>query len=283
MYGGAEEGEYLCQHPGVDDIFVTGSDKTFDAIVFGPGGEGTFRKSVRQRLIEKPVTGELGDVTPAIIVPGAWSREDLEYQAENLVSWLTENAGSACNTPRVIILHAEWPQRTAFLDALRRAYAQTSLRCAFYPGSLQRYQAFLNAHPNAEQIGNPEEGELPWTIIPDVSSENRNDICFTTEAFCCVAAVTPISAGSVPEYLERSHLCQRNIMGHIGSGSVRPSSFHERPPGQSCGRNRHRETPLRDDWRQLRRRVELGVDDNAVGSISRLGCIRYSIREQFCS
>lgn len=229
VYGGRDEGAYLCQHPGVDDIFVTGSDKTFDAIVFGQGEEGACGKSKRQCLIEKPVTGELGDVTPAIIVPGAWSQEDLEYQAENLVSWLTDNASSACNTPRVIILHAEWAQQSAFLDALRQAYAQTPLRCAFYPGSPQRYQAFLSAHPNAEQIGNPGEGELPWTIIPEVNCDDRDDICFRTEAFCSVAAVTPISAGSVPEYLEGAvTFANETLWGTLAAGLfVHPDSMQD--------------------------------------------------------
>ncbi len=36
VYGGAEEGAYLCNHPGVDEIHITGSDKTFDAIVWVP-------------------------------------------------------------------------------------------------------------------------------------------------------------------------------------------------------------------------------------------------------
>ena len=40
VYGGAEEGAYLCDHPQVDDVHITGSDRTFEAIVFGPGEEG---------------------------------------------------------------------------------------------------------------------------------------------------------------------------------------------------------------------------------------------------
>lgn len=229
LYGGADEGAYLCQHTGVDDIFVTGSDKTFDTIVFGPGEAGARRKRTKQRLLDKPVSGELGSVTPAIIVPGLWSHEDLEYQAENLASWLISNAGSACNTPRVIILHAEWPQREAFLDALRRVYSQTPLRSAFYPGSQQRYQAFLDAHPKAEPIGIPAEGELPWTLIPDVSSENGDDICFTAESFCSVAAVTPISAPGVPEYLERAvAFANQTLWGTLAAGIfVHPASMKD--------------------------------------------------------
>lgn len=229
LCGGANEGTYLCQHPNVEEIFVTGSDKTFDAIVFGPGEAGARRKADRQRLLDKPATGELGNVTPAIIVPGAWSQDDLDYQAENLASWLISNAGSACNTPRVIILQAEWPQRTAFLDALRRVFAQTPLRCAFYPGSQQRYQAFLDAHPNAEQIGNPGEGELPWTLIPEVGLENQDDICFNTEAFCSIAAVTPISAANVAEYLERAvTFSNQTLWGTLAAGIfVHPTSMQD--------------------------------------------------------
>ena len=39
-HGGADVGEYLCQHERVDEIHITGSDRTHDAIVFGVGEEG---------------------------------------------------------------------------------------------------------------------------------------------------------------------------------------------------------------------------------------------------
>src|SRR4030095_14651072 len=36
VYGGGDVGEYLCQHPGVEDLHITGSDKTHDLIDLGP-------------------------------------------------------------------------------------------------------------------------------------------------------------------------------------------------------------------------------------------------------
>jgi acyl-CoA reductase-like NAD-dependent aldehyde dehydrogenase len=229
VYGGANEGAYLCQHPNVDEIFFTGSDKTFDAIVFGPGEAGAQRKSEHRPLLDKPVSGELGNVTPAIIVPGKWSQEDLDYQAENLVSWIVTHASCACNTPRVIILHAEWPQRAAFLDALRRVYSRTPLRFAYYPGSQQRYQSFIESHSSVEQIGEPKDGELPWTMISDVNIENREDACFTTEAFCSVIAVVPISATSASDYLERAvTFANRTLWGTLAAGLfVHPDSLKD--------------------------------------------------------
>ena len=93
VYGGAEEGAYLCQHPGVDEIHITGSDRTYEAIVFGPGAEGRRRKERNEPLLTKRVTAELGNVSPVIVVPGpagSWSASDLRYQAENLVTMLVE-------------------------------------------------------------------------------------------------------------------------------------------------------------------------------------------------
>ncbi|MBW2162630.1 MAG: aldehyde dehydrogenase [Deltaproteobacteria bacterium] len=77
VYGGAEEGAYLSSHPQVEELHVTGSDKTFEAIVFGAGHEGRTRKAERRPLITKRFTGELGNVSPVIIVPGPWKSGDV--------------------------------------------------------------------------------------------------------------------------------------------------------------------------------------------------------------
>ncbi|GCE27451.1 putative aldehyde dehydrogenase [Dictyobacter alpinus] len=204
VYGGAEEGTYLCQHPNIDEIHITGSDKTFDAIVFGPGPEGQARKAARQPLVTKRVTGELGNVSPVIVVPGPWSQKDLAYQAEHLASMLANNAGYNCNATRVIIQHKDWTQRQPLLQQLRQVLSKLPTRKAYYPGARQRYQAFLDAHPDADQYGTSDEQNLPWTLIADVDANQTDDICFTTEAFCSLFAETTLEAGNVVEYIERA-------------------------------------------------------------------------------
>ena len=37
VYGGGEEGKFLCNHSAVESIHLTGSEATYDAIVWGPG------------------------------------------------------------------------------------------------------------------------------------------------------------------------------------------------------------------------------------------------------
>jgi acyl-CoA reductase-like NAD-dependent aldehyde dehydrogenase len=196
VYGGAEEGAYLCRHPGVDEIHITGSDRTYKAIVFGQGAP-----------LDKRVTAELGNVSPVIVVPGppgTWSQKDLSYQAENLVTMLVNNAGFNCNAARVIIQHASSPQRDDLLKAMRTLLQQTPLRRAWYPGAADRWSTFNAAHPEAEHFGEKTEDRLPWTLIHSLDPQSREDLCYTTEAFCGVFAETPIAAPSIPAYLEQA-------------------------------------------------------------------------------
>jgi hypothetical protein len=204
VYGGAAEGAYLCNHPGVDEIHITGSDKTFDAIVFGSGPEGAARKAEHRPLLTKRITSELGNVSPIIVVPGPWSASDLAYQAQHLVTSLANNAGFNCNATRVIIQHAAWSQRNALLEQMRKVFAHLPPRMAYYPGAKERQQLFLAAHPEAEQFGISADGRLPWTLIAGIDPGNENDVCFTTEAFCSLFAETALEGASVPEYLDRA-------------------------------------------------------------------------------
>ena len=151
--GGADAGKHLCNHPLVDEIHVTGSDKTYDAIVFGTGAEGARRKAADEPLLDKPVTGELGSVSPVIIVPGEWSEKDLAYQAEHVATMLTNNAGFNCLTPRVLITWKGWTQRDAFLAALEELLRSVPARRAYYPGAGQRHASFVAAHPDALELG----------------------------------------------------------------------------------------------------------------------------------
>jgi acyl-CoA reductase-like NAD-dependent aldehyde dehydrogenase len=218
VYGGAAEGTYLCNHTDIDEIHITGSDKTFDAIVFGTGPAGAERKAQNRPQLTKRITGELGNVSPLIVVPGPWSKEDLAYQAEHIVSTLTNNAGFNCNATRLIIQQASWEQRPQLLQHIRETLAQIPPRQAYYPGAQERQQAFIKAHPDAECIGKTGAGQLPWTLITDVAASATNDICFTTEAFCGIFAETTLTAQNVIEYLERAvEFCNNQVWGSLSS------------------------------------------------------------------
>lgn len=204
VYGGAEEGAYLSNHPDVENLHLTGSDKTFDAIVFGTGAEGRKRKAERSPLINKRFTGELGNVSPVIIVPGPWTRGDIEEQAKHIATWLVINAGFNCLTPRVLIQHRSWTQRNPLMDAVGRLLDRVPPRYAYYPGAQDRHAEFLDAHPEARLFGTEGVDRLPWTLIPNVNPEDTDDICFKREAFCGLFAETALDAPSVASFLDRA-------------------------------------------------------------------------------
>ncbi len=229
LYGGAAEGAYLCQHSGIDEVHITGSDKTFDAIVWGVGPEAAQRKAAGTPLLNKRITGELGNVSPVIVVPGPWTASDLAYHGAHIASMLTNNAGYNCNATRVILQHAGWKQREPLLHAVRGALKSAPARAAYYPGSQDRYAAFIQAHPEAERFGEERDGVIPWTLISGLDPSAADDICFTTEAFCALFAETTLQAESVAEYVDRAvAFCNDQIWGTLSATLlVHPASLRD--------------------------------------------------------
>ena len=111
----------LTSHPDADSIHITGSIATYEAIVFGPGEEGERNKANKTPANPRPVGAELGGVGPVIVVPGKWSKADLRYQAEHIVSMKMHNAGHNCVAAQVLVLPEDWDQKDALLDEIRGA------------------------------------------------------------------------------------------------------------------------------------------------------------------
>ena len=239
VYGGAEEGAYLCRHSGVDEIHITGSDRTYEAIVFGPGEEGRRRKAANEPILSKRFTAELGNVSPVIVVPGPWSEGDLQYHAENLATMLTNNAGFNCNAGRVILQHASWTQRQSLLGKVRDVLTRIPVRRAYYPRAAERFDAFLAAHRQTAEIFGTRSGDrLPWMLIPDLDPAQRDDIAFTTEAFCGVFGETGLAGESVPEFVDRAvAFCNGTLWGTLNvTLLVHPKSLKDPDVAQAIER-----------------------------------------------
>jgi acyl-CoA reductase-like NAD-dependent aldehyde dehydrogenase len=202
--GGAQVGRYLTQHELITDVHVTGSDKTYDAIVFGVGEEGARRKRENDPLVTKPVSGELGNVSPVVVVPGAWTNRELRFQAAHVATMMANNAGFNCLTPRVIVTWTQWEQREEFFDALGEVLASLPTRRAYYPGAEERRTAILATHPDVDELGQGEAGTSPWTLVRHVDATNVEDSAFNVEAFCALTAETALDASSPAEFVRRA-------------------------------------------------------------------------------
>lgn len=204
VYGGPTEGSYLVNHPAIDCIHITGSDRTYETIAFGPGPDGRRRKAGRSPICAKPITAELGNVAPAIIVPGPWNEQDLRYQAEQLAANLCDGGSYSCSRTRVIVQHAGWALGDRLLKQLEATLAEVHPRAAYYPGARLLYERLVSAHPQAVRCGGAGDDELPWTLISDVNPAVQEDPCFTTESFCPVMAATKLEAPSPAEFIMRA-------------------------------------------------------------------------------
>jgi len=176
-YGGRAVGEYLCKHDRVHSIHLTGSSDTFNSIVWGsPTAKREGAPPTNKRL-----TAELGNVTPHIIFPSTtpWTDRELRYHAMNVASGVVHNCGHNCVATQIIITSRDWPQRTAFLSALKEALNTLPRRPAAYPGSRSKYDSFRQAFPSAQELGQvhpgcEEQGEggaLPVLLVEGLGPE----------------------------------------------------------------------------------------------------------------
>jgi acyl-CoA reductase-like NAD-dependent aldehyde dehydrogenase len=229
VYGGAEVGAHLVRHEDVTDVHVTGSDKTFEAIVFGGGPEGITRKAAKDPLVTKPVTGELGNVSPAIVVPGPWTAKDISFQAQNLASMLTQNAGFNCIALRALITSTSWTQRDELLESMRGVLKETGDRYPYYPGARARWEAFVGAHPESERFGDEGSGCVPWTMIPGLRPGSGDEIAFTTEAFNGVFGEVGIDATDTVDFIRKAvEFANDGLWGTLGcSIIVHPKSMKD--------------------------------------------------------
>jgi acyl-CoA reductase-like NAD-dependent aldehyde dehydrogenase len=217
VYGGAEVGDFLCKHADVDNIHITGSDKTHDIIVWGPPGDDQAKRMADGApLNTKPITSELGNVSPIVVMPGPWKPAEIAFHAANIASQLTNNGSFNCNAAKLIIQWRDWEHREALMDAVADALKSAPQRKAYYPGAARRYDSFMAAHPEGVAIGERSDDILPWTIIRDVDSSKSDEICFNTEAFCGVLSETALDADSPADFVAKAaQFCNERVWGTL--------------------------------------------------------------------
>jgi acyl-CoA reductase-like NAD-dependent aldehyde dehydrogenase len=203
VYGGAEEGSYLAQHAAVDEVHITGSDRTHDAIVWGPPGPERAERMARGKpLLAKEITSELGNVSPVLVVPGPWDAGTLRTQAESVAGMVTHNASFNCNAAKMLVTARGWRHRDAFLAGAEHYMALAPARKAWYPGAFERYRSLTEGRASIRRVGQG-EGALPWTLVTGLDAETE-DRAFTTEPFCSILSETSVGSDDPIEFLERA-------------------------------------------------------------------------------
>jgi hypothetical protein len=195
-YGGGDVGAYLTSHSGIDTIHITGSARTYNIIRYGTGEEGEANRIANTPVNSRPISAELGGVSPTIVVPGNWSRADLAFQAEHVVTQKMNNSGFNCVAAQVLILPESWDLTDVFIDEIRSQLRDLPERDAYYPGARDRCQAVILGSGTAEVFGSGEQRILVTGIDPTAA----DDPAFTTEYFAPALAVVTLPSSSVDEY-----------------------------------------------------------------------------------
>jgi acyl-CoA reductase-like NAD-dependent aldehyde dehydrogenase len=199
VYGGADVGATAISHDHVDRVHMTGSLDTHDTIVWGPPGPERERRLTENRpALRKPISSELGNVTPWIIVPGNYSRRQLLSQAQNIAASIVNNASFNCAATRVLITPKRWAHREALVDAIEQILASTPRRTAYYPGAVDRYRRFTGMEPDTQP-----PGTLPWTLLRNIEPDTPAEL-FRRESFVSVCAEVPMEGNTASEFLDRA-------------------------------------------------------------------------------
>jgi aldehyde dehydrogenase family protein len=230
MYGGADVGSQLCQHDQIDEIHMTGSDRTHDAIVWGQDkAERDRRRLRREPVLEKRITSELGNITPVVVVPGPFSERQLHAMAESIAGMVTQNASFNCVSAKMLVLPRGWPGGQALLGALGSIFSSVAPRYAFYPGAQERYQALTRDVSNLQTFGTGPEGTLPWALVQGLDEHDKSTLHFRMEPFCSILSVVELADNDASGFLARAtQFCNDSLWGTLNAMLfVHPSQLED--------------------------------------------------------
>ncbi|SDG03633.1 Acyl-CoA reductase [Lentzea fradiae] len=210
--GGADVGARLVTDDRTATVHITGSRAAHDRIVFGDAAPGAGRAP----LLSKPITSELGGVGATVVLPGPWTAADLRYQAWHTATQKLNNSGFNCTASQVVVLPADWEHADVFVAELRAALRAAPSRPGYYPGTDDRLDAALAAHPGAEDLGTGCRRLFIPALDPDAAAEPL----FREEFFAPVQGVVRLP-GTPPEYLRSVvDFCNTTLDGTLGVNLV---------------------------------------------------------------
>lgn len=213
--GGADIGEQLVTHPKVRAVHVTGSAATHDAIVFGSGPDAAAQRATGTSRLDKPVTAELGGVSPLIVVPGDWTDADLRYQAEHVATQKLHNAGHNCIASQVMILPQDWEHADRFAQLVEEALSTAPARDQYYPGSADRHEQMKRLAPGARELG----GGAPARLIAELDA-TADEPAFVTEAFGAFLGVVRLPGDTEQFLTDAVAFANDQLVGTLGASVI---------------------------------------------------------------
>jgi aldehyde dehydrogenase (NAD(P)+) len=240
-YGGADVGAYLAAHPAVDAIHVTGSYETHEAIVWGADPEARRANKARgEPVCRKPVTSELGNVSPAVVVPGAWTDREIDHAAQSIAGSFAFNAAFNCNATKLVVTPRGSSVRERLLGRLRDVLAGIPEREAYYPGAADKYARFTTSGGEVQKLGSRPPADatgVPWALVTDLEPE-QHPACLDAEPFCAVLSEIAIDGDDPFTFLGQvAPFLNERVWGTLNAMLLVPEAV-ERDPQLSAALDR---------------------------------------------
>ena len=217
--GDGSIGAYLCEHPSVSEIHITGAATTHDVIVWGAGEEGKLNKAKGEPRLKKQISSELGGVTPTIVVPGPWQDRDIAYHAENIASQKLNNSGFNCIAAQMLIMPEQWDKSEQLLTALEQAISQSEKRELYYPGAETRIAEFKKRATTSNS--GSFSGDQTVVIAKLDKCVEHKDYFENTEVFAPALSVKSLHASTAEDYLLQAiNYCNDHLSGTLGANVI---------------------------------------------------------------
>ena len=210
--GDLEGSKYISSHNGFNHIHLTGSNYTYEQIVYGKILSDKERSLKSLTKVNKTsITSELGNVTPIIIHPDKWSTSELKHQAKKIVTAKLNNSGFNCIAAQIIVLPKQWKQKDLLKNYIIEYLKKVGDTSSYYPGSKNKLNN-LKISKNFTQVNN-ETCTTPF-LISDLDLEKEYAI---EEAWSTVLFFKEIEYISKTQYVEDAiNYVNNEVWGNLG-------------------------------------------------------------------
>lgn len=199
VVGGADVAARAIASPSATHVHLTGGTATYEAIAAS---------------CSKPITCELGSVTPWIVVPGEYSPRELAFQADAVAGSIINNGSFNCIATKLVVTSRSWRQREAFLDRIRFRLAEAPPRPAWFPGVVANWET-LAGRPA------PDDGTLPWLFRTGLDREAEGH-WVGREWFLPACAEIAIGGDSMEEFCVNASELAGSLPGSLAASVTMP-------------------------------------------------------------
>jgi hypothetical protein len=203
--GGTELAREAVAADAVGHVHLTGGRAAFEALAGSTS---------------KPLTCELGNVTPWFVVPGRYTPAQLRFQADAIVASIVHNTSFNCIATKLVVTCRGWDQREALLGHVRHRLASLAPRPGWYPGAPAAWER-ISGRPA------PADGTLPW-VFREGLHHDADAAWWGQEWFVPVAGELPLDAADVEDFCIRAAALARSLPGSLAASVTVPEFLSTR-------------------------------------------------------